>query len=33
MAGKIDSCLFDKTGTITSDKLVAVGVVDAVGFE
>ena len=29
MAGKIDSCLFDKTGTITSDKLVAVGVVDA----
>ena len=28
MAGKIDSCLFDKTGTITSDKLVAVGVVD-----
>ena len=28
MAGKIDSCLFDKTGTIT-DKLVAVGVVDA----
>merc|ERR1712159_520413 len=30
MAGKIDSCLFDKTGTITSDKLVAVGVVDVV---
>jgi manganese-transporting P-type ATPase len=29
MAGKIDCCLFDKTGTITSDKLVAVGVVDA----
>ena len=26
VAGKIDSCLFDKTGTITSDRLVAEGV-------
>eukprot|EP01127_Copromyxa_protea_P019679 TRINITY_DN6440_c0_g1_i1.p1 TRINITY_DN6440_c0_g1~~TRINITY_DN6440_c0_g1_i1.p1 ORF type:complete len:1356 (+),score=374.54 TRINITY_DN6440_c0_g1_i1:25-4092(+) len=27
-AGKVDICLFDKTGTITSDQLTAVGVID-----
>ena len=27
VAGKVDCCLFDKTGTITSDRLVAEGVV------
>ncbi|EGD75693.1 hypothetical protein PTSG_07811 [Salpingoeca rosetta] len=27
MAGKVDACLFDKTGTITTDELVAAGVV------
>ena len=26
VAGKVDSCLFDKTGTITSDRLVAEGI-------
>eukprot|EP00054_Salpingoeca_dolichothecata_P000146 m.16120 g.16120 ORF g.16120 m.16120 type:complete len:1361 (+) comp10277_c0_seq1:123-4205(+) len=29
MAGKVQACLFDKTGTITSDELVAAGVVAA----
>lgn len=29
LAGKVDVCMFDKTGTITSDELVAVGVVGA----
>eukprot|EP00049_Salpingoeca_infusionum_P025583 m.20377 g.20377 ORF g.20377 m.20377 type:complete len:1339 (+) comp8156_c0_seq2:3-4019(+) len=27
IAGKVDACLFDKTGTITSDELIATGVV------
>ena len=27
LAGKVDACLFDKTGTITTDDLVASGVV------
>jgi len=27
LAGKTDTCLFDKTGTITTDELVASGVV------
>ena len=27
LAGKVDACLFDKTGTITTDELVAAGVV------
>jgi len=31
LAGKIDSCFFDKTGTITTDKLEATGVVPAGG--
>ena len=26
-AGRLDTCLFDKTGTITTDELKAVGVV------
>lgn len=29
LAGKVDICLFDKTGTITTDQLTAIGVVSA----
>ena len=28
MAGKLDACLFYKTGTLTTDELVAVGVTE-----
>ena len=29
IAGKLDCCLYDKTGTLTTDELVAVGVLEA----
>ena len=29
LAGKIDACFFDKTGTITTDQLEATGIVPA----
>eukprot|EP01147_Barroeca_monosierra_P010353 gene10353-2488_t len=33
LAGKIDTCLFDKTGTITTDELVAAGVIAISQFD
>ncbi|KAF0694448.1 Aste57867_14681 [Aphanomyces stellatus] len=33
LAGKVDICLFDKTGTITTDQLTAVGVVSNDGTD